>query len=201
MELIPETADLQKYLECTSLTDFDSESVRLLADSLGLDKLSDIEKVRKVFEYMQASVPHTFNTDRKDVARSASDVVRLGHGICYAKANLAAALLRSAGVPVGFCYQRYRMDDTPNSKFVVHCLNAVYLKDDRRWARVDFRNVAEGYDPSFKPGEDSGIVPTDAAMGELDYPVAYACPHPATIEALTGSRDAAELRENLPQGL
>jgi transglutaminase-like putative cysteine protease len=199
MELIPETDDPAKYLEGSDLLDYDGEAVIELGIKLKLDGRSDTEIVRTVFEYMQANIPHTLNAGLEGVACSASDVIALGHGICYAKANLAAALLRSAGVPTGFCYQKYRREETTDSPFVVHCLNAVFL--DGRWARVDVRNPVEGFDPAFKPGEDSGDIPVDPALGEEEYTAVYVRPHPATIAALKNSRNAAELDKKLPQGL
>lgn len=201
MELIPESADLHRYLERTAVVDFDSEDVRVLANNLAPYNCNDIEKVRAVFEYIQANIPHTFNTDRKEVACKASDAIRLGHGICYAKANLVAALLRYMNVPTGFCYQKYRMEGTPDSKFVLHCMNAVYLKDKGRWARIDVRTPDEDFDPRFKPYEDSGIYPIDPSMGEEEYPDIYVCPHPATIEALKKSKDAVRLHDSLPQDI
>ena len=201
MKLIPETSDPQRYIECTEYVDFDKEGVRELAGRLFSNRAGDVDKIRTVFEYLQANVPHTFNTDRKEVARSASDVLRLGHGICYAKANLAAALLRSAGIPAGFCYQKFRRDDMPDSKFVIHCLNTVFLKDAGKWVRMDVRNVTEGCDPGFKPEGDPGVFAPDRTSGEEDYPGVYVRPHPATIEALENSGNAEELREKLPQSL
>jgi transglutaminase-like putative cysteine protease len=115
MELIPETTDPDRYLERTGLVDHNDASVMLLADRLASGLCGDVDKVRAVFSHMQANIPHTFDTDRKEVACKASDVIRLGHGICYAKANLVAALLRYMGIPAGFCYEKYRMEGTIDS--------------------------------------------------------------------------------------
>lgn len=199
MDLTPETYDLTKYLERSDLVNYDGEAVIELGKRLRLDGRDDAEIVRAVFEYMQANIPHTLNAGLEGVACSASDVVALGHGVCYAKANLAAALLRSAGVPTGFCYQKYRREEAADSPFVVHCLNAVYCGG--RWTRVDVRNPVEGFDPAFKPGTDSGVVTVDPGRGEEEYPVVYVLPDPATIAALKNSRNAAELDEKLPQRL
>jgi hypothetical protein len=201
MKLIPETDVLELYLESTELVDYDHASVRRLASRLIPDSGSDTDKVRAVFEYMQASTPHSINAGLPEVARRASDVVRLGHGICYAKANLFAALMRSQGIPTGFCYEKYRIDGTPGSKFVLHCLNAVYLGEYDCWVRIDVRTVDEGFDPAFRPGEDSGIFHADPTMGEEEYPWIYVRPVPSTVEALMKSRDTLELHDKLPESL
>lgn len=201
MELIIESSDLERYLESSEVVDIDDGSVRRLADGLATHTGTEVDKVRSVFEYMQANIPHTFDTDRKEVACKASDVIRLGHGICYAKANLGAALLRYMGIPAGFCYQKFRMEGTMDSKFVLHCFNAVFFRDMGIWARMDVRTAGEGFDPTFKPFMDSGIFPADAALGEMEYPGVYVNPIPSTIAALKNSRDAIELHDKLPEGL
>jgi hypothetical protein len=201
MELIPETPDIDRYLEMTDVVDMCDAGVRQLADSLAPGACDDTAKVGAVFYFMQQNIPHTFNIDRQEVACKASDVLRYGHGICYAKALLVAALLRDMKVPAGFCYQRFRMEGTADSKFVLHCLNAIYLRDKGGWARIDVRNIEEGFDPTFRPGIDSGVFPVDASLGETDYPEVFVRPHPGTIEALKASKDALELHDLLPQDL
>jgi len=45
---------------------------------------------------------------RDVVTCSASEVLREGTGICFAKSHLLAALLRAVGIPAGLCYQVYQ---------------------------------------------------------------------------------------------
>lgn len=58
-----------------------------------------------------------------EVTCRASEVLKEGHGLCFAKSNLLAVLLRFMDIPVGFCYQTLVHEDG----FVLHGLNAAYL--------------------------------------------------------------------------
>ena len=59
----------------------------------------------KAFYFVQNTFPHTSDCKRTELAVSASDVIKIGHGICMAKSHLYAAILRNFGIPTGFCYQ------------------------------------------------------------------------------------------------
>ena len=83
------------------------------------------------------------------VTCKASDVLYYKEGICYAKANLLAALLRSQGIPTGFCYQRLMLFDTPDKGYCIHALNAVYLASINRWIRLDARGNKPGVKAEF----------------------------------------------------
>jgi Transglutaminase-like superfamily len=48
---------------------------------------------------------HSYDIGASEVSVSASDVIHHGHGICFAKAHLLAALLRSNAIPAGLCYR------------------------------------------------------------------------------------------------
>lgn len=52
----------------------------------------------------------------------ASDVLRRGTGLCFAKAHLLAALLRAVGVPCGLCYQVLRCDASSSITAILESL-------------------------------------------------------------------------------
>lgn len=97
---------MENYLENDPLININSIEVKQLADQLQLEVADELSAVKKAYEYVRDTFPHTFDINVQGVARSASDVINLGHGVCYAKAHLLAALLRYAGIPAGICYQR-----------------------------------------------------------------------------------------------
>ena len=76
---------------------------------------------------MRDEIKHSWDVQDKRVTKSASDVLEQGVGICWAKANLLAALLRACGIPAGICYQRLTLGDVPETGFCIHALNAVYI--------------------------------------------------------------------------
>ena len=97
---------IENYLEIDLLINFNSIEVKQLADQLQLAAADELSAVKRAYEYVRDTFPHTFDINGQGVACSASDVIKLGHGACYAKAHLLTALLRYAGIPSGICYQR-----------------------------------------------------------------------------------------------
>ena len=127
----------------------------------------------------------------------ASDVLVNGHGICYAKSHLLAALLRSAGIPAGFCYQKLRFSDERPS-LVLNAINAVYLYSLGRWIRLDARGNHEGVNAQFSTGKEILAFPVQPELGEEDGLIIYPGPSHNVIEALTKSKTLFDLMENLP---
>jgi len=100
---------------------------------------TEIEKVKVAFEFVRDEISHSWDIQGKRVTCSASDVLTYKEGICYAKSHLVASLLRSQGIPTGFCYQRLMLFDTPEKGYCIHALNAVFLKTLNKWQRLDAR--------------------------------------------------------------
>ncbi|WP_230741997.1 transglutaminase-like domain-containing protein [Methanooceanicella nereidis] len=201
MELMVESDDLNDYLASSDVVDHDDREIQALANILSKGLSEDEEIVRSIYGHIQENILHSFDIHGKEVTCKASEVLRSGHGTCYAKADLFAALLRYLGIPVGFCYQKFVMDDEDPSRYVLHGLNAVYYKSTKKWLRVDVRNRKDGVDPKFYPDMDSGIYPSDKEAGEFDYPYVQVHPSDKVIRALNTYRDPIELENNLPEEL
>lgn len=118
IKLKQQNPNIENYLKSTRLIDYESPEVSNLATQLGLLKNNEMDYIIKSYEYVRDKFPHTFDIKETKVSRSASDVIKNGHGICYAKSHLLAALLRFAGIPTGICYQRLCFDnpDEVNNK-------------------------------------------------------------------------------------
>jgi transglutaminase-like putative cysteine protease len=110
-------------------------------------------------------------------------VLRYREGVCFAKSHLFAAILRYLGIPVGLCYQRLTKGNTPDTGYVLHGLNAVYLLDENRWVRLDARgNNAQVHTP-FSLSEEKIAWPVRRDLGEIDYPIIYSAPPLRIIQA------------------
>jgi transglutaminase-like putative cysteine protease len=176
------------YLRCSEIVDFDDAAVSGLADSVaGGD---DIAMLRKSFELVRDRFSHSFDVGAETgIACRASDVVRLGHGLCYAKSHLLAALLRHNGIPAGFCYQRMISEQ---GGFILHGFNAVRIADAAgvgdRWVRIDARGNNDRVRVEFGLDGDMLAYPVNEGAGECEYPVVFAKPDAGLIRAL---RDGA----------
>lgn len=60
----------------------------------------EIDLIRNTYHYVRDMINHFWDVQDKRVTVSASDVLREGVGICWAKANLLAALLRQMEYPL-----------------------------------------------------------------------------------------------------
>lgn len=192
-----ETEDLKEYLISSNIIDFHSEIIQSTAEALSKPFLSEIEYVKKVYEYVRDEFPHSFDIGGTEVACSASDVIKYGHGICYAKSHLLAALLRCSNIPAGFCYQRLQLSEAI-PKLVLHGLNAIYLSSIGRWVRVDARGNKEGVDAQFSIYTERLAFQVRPEIGETDGYFIYAAPLENAVAALSKSKNTEELINNLP---
>ena len=132
---------------------------------------------------------------------SASEVLEEGHGICFAKSHLLAALLRSKGVPAGFCYQKLILDDDTAPVLIYHGLNGVYLKDLNKWVRLDARGNKPGVNAQFSTDFEQLAFPVRTEKGEIDGLVIYPNPDKNVLSHLKEGKSRKELWKNLPMEL
>jgi transglutaminase-like putative cysteine protease len=81
---------------------------------------TEVETARFAYEVARDRYPHSYDIAAAEMSVSASDVIRHGHGICFAKSHLLAAILRACGIPAGFCYQRLLFDDADPGRMCLH---------------------------------------------------------------------------------
>lgn len=197
MELIQNTPDLSAYLAADEVIDHDHPVVREAAARLARGVPDSYAYARAAFEFVRDTIPHSQDSGDPRVTWRASDVLLQGTGICYAKAHALAALLRAEDIPTALCYQRLADDD--GDGHAVHGLIAVRFNG--AWHRQDPRGNKPGIDAQFSlKGERLAWIP-DAESNEADYPVLYAEPHPAVIEALKAAPDRPRLWKTLPTAL
>ena len=139
---------------------------------------------------------HSYDIGAAQVSVSASDVIRHGHGICFAKAHLLAALLRANNIAAGLCYQKLAREDQGPSATCLHGLNAVRL--DGRWCRLDPRGNKLNTAGPFDPDCERLAYSIDVARGERDHRDVFAEPLLCVLAALRDSRTMGELDRNLP---
>jgi transglutaminase-like putative cysteine protease len=157
-----------------------------------------VETIRAAYETVRDRFPHSYDIGAGEVSVSASDVIRNGHGICFAKSHLLAAVLRAADIPAALCYQRLARDDLMPGATCLHGLNAVWLAELGRWHRLDPRGNKPGIDAAFDLDRERLAYAIDPARGEADFPERHAEPLPAILAALRGNPTIAELDCNLP---
>jgi transglutaminase-like putative cysteine protease len=194
--------DFQQYLEPGPYIDYDHLLVAAKARELaaGCDDAKQI--ISQCYHFVRDEIKHSWDAQDKRVTAKASQVMQEGVGICWAKANLLAALLRLNGIAAGICYQRLTLGDTPESGYCLHALNAVYLSDSGKWLRLDARGNKEGVEAQLDFRQERLAFPIRPHYGEIDYPGIYAQPVAKTIAVLESSDDALYMcRHSLPEEL
>jgi transglutaminase-like putative cysteine protease len=184
---------LKLYLESSAVVDFHNPEIQKKALELS-QNIDMLEKVENIYHFVRDEIDHSMDAGQDMVTFKASEVLKEGHGICFAKSNLLAALLRFMKIPTGFCYQRLVHEDG----FIVHGLNAVYIND--KWVRMDARGNNNGIDAQFSMDKEKLAFPIQEE-GEKDYPYIYSHPHSRVTEAMVKSENVEEAYKNIPTSL
>ncbi|MGF9889445.1 transglutaminase-like domain-containing protein [Priestia megaterium] len=154
---------------------------------------SSLAYIKKAYEFVRDEVSHSWDIQSKIITKTASEALKEKKGICYRKCNLLAALLRAEGIPAGFCYQRLILGDTIDTGYCIHALNAVYIKSEDRWIRLDARGNKEGVQADFSLKKEKLAFPANSIWGEIDYPVIYTKPHKKTMDVLSQYEDCLDM--------
>ncbi len=198
MNLIAESIVLGDYLNELPVVNFSHESIKIQADMLFTVEITDIEKVKIAYEFVRDEIAQSLDFQSRYVPCRANDVLKFGEGVCFAKANLLAALLRSQGIPTGFCYQRLQIKGNEN-KFALHALNAVFIPSLSKWIRLDARGNSVDVKGEFSIEEEILPYKPNELLGEKDYPIIYIKPNVEAMAVLESSTDAHKMyREDLP---
>jgi len=186
----------KEFLAESKYIDFSSLNIRDKANELFCANNADEERVRIAYEFVRDEIPHSFDIDAKIITAKASDVLRHRTGICHAKANLLAALLRSQSIPVGFCFQHCTLMDDDSAGYCVHCFNAVWLHG--RWIKLDARGNKAGVDALFSLSEPILAYPPRPQYDEYFWTGIYANPHLDTMTMLENARSLQDIIDNIP---
>ncbi|SOC13440.1 transglutaminase superfamily protein [Ureibacillus xyleni] len=202
MKLICESEKLDDYVLELKEVNYSHPFIKKKTMELFTQSQSEIEKARIAFEFVRDEISHSWDIQGEKVTCNASDVLTYKEGICYAKSNLLASLLRSQGIPTGFCYQRLMLFDTPEKGYCIHALNAVYFRTLNRWIRLDARGNKNGIDAQFSLDEEKLAFIPQEKFNEKNYPTIFVKPNPKTMAVLQENTNILELyKHHLPESL
>lgn len=188
--------EMEKFLEVNEYIDYNSEIIQSKVSELFSEKMNNVEKAKVAYEYVRDEIPHSFDCNAGIITAKASDVLKYKTGICHAKANLLAALLRSQEIPTGFCFQRITLMADDSMGYCVHAYNAVYLEN--RWIKLDARGNKEGINAKFSLGEPILAYSVQQGYDEYFWKGIYAMPHLETMEMLEVAKSLQDILDNIP---
>ena len=201
MNIIPYLNEIDEYLKEDDVIDYGNEAITQLADTLFQKSNNELEFIKIAYEFVRDRIAHSADINEDVITCAASEVLNAGHGICFAKSHLLAALLRCKSVPAGFCYQKLILDDETAPVLIYHGLNGVYIKDSRKWIRLDARGNKSGVNAQFSIETEQLAFPIRPELGETDRFVVYPEPDVKVLEKLRGNRTRTELWDDLPMEL
>ena len=201
MKVIPYTNVMEKYLEADDIINYESEAIIQLADTLYEKSENELEYIKSAYEFVRDNISHSADIGENLITCTATEVLEAGHGICFAKSHLLAALLRCKSIPTGFCYQKLILDDETAPVLIYHGLNGVYIKELQKWIRLDARGNKEGVNAQFSVEKEQLAFSIRPEMGEVDNFVVYLEPDVKVLERLRKYNTREELWEDLPTEL
>ncbi len=201
MEIVPYIENVTEYLKEDDVIDFSNEAIVQLADSLFQKAGSEIEYIKMAYEFVRDNISHSADINEDCITCTASEVLAVGHGICFAKSHLLAALLRYKSILVGFCYQKLILDDENAPILIYHGLNGVYLSEYQKWIRLDARGNKEGVNARFCIEREQLAFPIRTDKGEEDGVIVYPNPDKNVLSSLRENSTRTELWRNLPTKL
>ncbi|OBZ08244.1 transglutaminase family protein [Bacillus sp. FJAT-26390] len=193
---------LEDYLIETEDINYSHQSISEKASELFMASINENDFVENAYTFVRDEISHSWDIQSSRITCRASDVLFYKEGICYAKSNLLCALLRSKGIPTGFCYQKLTLGDTPDTGYCMHALNAVYFTSLGRWIRLDARGNKAGVHAAFSLTEEKLAFVVRPEYDEADYLQIYKLPNAKTMDALKGHADGMNMYlHGLPDSL
>lgn len=187
---------MKKFLEASEFIDYLDQGIQDKTSELFLDGMNEVQRTKTAYEFVRDAIPHSFDSNAKIITVRASDVLRYRTGICHAKANLLAALLRSQGIPTGFCFQHITLLEDDSLGCCVHACNAVYC--NHKWVKLDVRGNKPGVNAQFSLSNPTLAFPIREGYDEFFWKGIYATPHLPTMKMLENAKCLQDVLERMP---
>lgn len=197
--------DFTKYLAETDIIDFSSDEVQKVCAQFEHFRETPEVLAEKAFYFVKDNFPCSPGHKVKELSIKASDVIKNGHGLSFAKAHLYAAILRNFKIPAGFCYQILKSgnDEKENADgrkrhghkknhFFPHGFNAVYFENLKKWVHLDVSAVPGGKQTVFSLDEENDrnlCFEPDYSKYEVELPLNFTNPFNSLIECMKKCQD------------
>jgi len=195
----PVSNNVDEYLAVTPVINWNVLAVAKKATEITANLQDDVTKAQHLFEWVRDNIPHSKDIDSDVVTCSASEVLEVGTGICFAKSHLLAAMLRAVGIPTGFCYQV--CVDVPTDSKILHGFNGIYLASLKRWIRIDPRGNTGEIDAQFDLQAERLAFPPNSTLGEFVFDEIWSNPIPEVIAVLTKFKSRRQMWKYLPTSI
>ena len=87
MDIILYSNVIEDYLKCSNVIDFDNKEIIELVDMLFEKSSNELDFIKRAYEFVRDNISHSADINEDVITCSASEVLREGHGICFAKSH------------------------------------------------------------------------------------------------------------------
>jgi len=188
---------LKIFLQEDYYVDCNSGIIQSKAAELFSEDMTDMEKAKAAYLFVRDEISHSFDYDAEIITARASDVLLHKTGICHAKANLLAALLRSQNVPAGFCFEHITLANDDSLGYCVHAFNAVLL--NQKWIKLDARGNKQGVNAEFSADEPILAYPIRKEYDEYFFDGIFANSHKESMRMLEKAKSLQDIIDNIPE--
>jgi len=189
--------NLELFLSENEYVDYSSQNIVEKTKELFTDKHSPYDKAKIAFEFVRDEIPHSCDIPTAAITAKASSVLKYKTGICHAKSNLLAALLRSQGIPTGFCYQHITLAEDDSKGYCLHCFNAVYI--DNNWIKADARGNTKGRNAQFSADKSILAFKNRPEYDEYFFNGIWAAADMRTMKLLETAQNLNDVLNGLPE--
>lgn len=188
---------IESFLAENNYIDFHSPIIQKKINTLFKKCISEEGKIKLAFEFVRDQIPHSFDCNATTINAKASDVLKYKTGICHAKANLLAALLRSQGIPTGFCYQHITLVNDDSKGYGLHCYSAAFIHGN--WIKMDARGNKKGINAQFSLENPNLVFKNREQYDEYFFDGIYALPDTPTMKMLEQAETIHDIIERLSE--
>lgn len=188
---------MKDFLKEDQYIDYSSETIQNNITELFTSDMTEIEKIKVAYEFVRDEIPHSFTCNANAITARATDVLLYKTGICHSKANLLAALLRSQGIPTGFCFQHITLVEDDSLGYCVHAYNAAFVNN--KWLKLDASGSKHGAKLQFSTDEPILQFQNRKEYNEYFFDGIFANPHKETMLMLENAKSLQDIRDNIPE--
>ena len=160
---------MKEYLIETPSIDYMNPIIQEKVQELKNQSSDDLNYIEQSYLFVRDEIPHSWDIGTNIVSKTASEALKNKTGICWTKSCLLAALLRANGIPSGISYQLLTIAEDDSEGHIIHALNTVYVKDSKKWIRLDARGNAGNLNTKFSLDKDQLAFQVREEFGENDY--------------------------------
>ena len=85
--LIIKPENMDDFLRPSEIVDFENNIIKNKASTLTKNVKNPVKKTKILYEFVRDEINHTMDIKADKVTFRASDVLKEGHGLCFAKSN------------------------------------------------------------------------------------------------------------------